>query len=309
MTTFFITLTTVAMMLVYCVPGYILIKGKYIKEDTISAFARVLLCVCSPCLQVYSMTRVEPSASLFLKMALFFIIITAIEAVMLFGGFAVLRKRGENEARMRVANVAVGFGNCAFIGVPLLEAVFPDNPEAIVYSAVYSLSMNMLGWTVASALITRDKKYISPKKVLLNPATIAFIAVLPILIFNVRIPGQIDGMIALMGRMSTPLCMLIIGMRLATSSLKNVFTSPFQYAVVAVKQFVMPLVAFFALAALPLDPVFKQTMCILCCSPVASVVLNFTELLGQGQKTAANLVLLGTLLSVITIPIMSFIVV
>ena len=86
-------------MLVYCVPGYILIKGKYITEDTISAFARVLLCVCSPCLQVYSMTRVEPSASLFLKMALFFIIITAIEAVMLFGGFAVLRKRGENDAR------------------------------------------------------------------------------------------------------------------------------------------------------------------------------------------------------------------
>jgi predicted permease len=38
--------------------------------------------------------------------------------------------------------------------------------------------------------------------------------------------------------------------------------------------------------------------------PVASVVLNFSEMLGQGQKTAANLVLLGTGLSAITIPLM-----
>jgi predicted permease len=38
--------------------------------------------------------------------------------------------------------------------------------------------------------------------------------------------------------------------------------------------------------------------------PVASVVLNFAEMLGEGQETAANLMLLGTSLSVLTIPVM-----
>jgi predicted permease len=33
-------------------------------------------------------------------------------------------------------------------------------------------------------------------------------------------------------------------------------------------------------------------------------VLNFAEMLGEGQETAANLVLLSTLFSALTIPVM-----
>ena len=38
--------------------------------------------------------------------------------------------------------------------------------------------------------------------------------------------------------------------------------------------------------------------------PVASVVLNFAEIAGEGQKKAASLVLLGTILSIVTLPLM-----
>ena len=48
-------------------------------------------------------------------------------------------------------------------------------------------------------------------------------------------------------------------------------------------------------------------MVILCATPVASVVLNFAEMLGEGQENAANLVLLGTSLSVVSIPFIVFI--
>ena len=46
-------------------------------------------------------------------------------------------------------------------------------------------------------------------------------------------------------------------------------------------------------------------MFILCAAPVASVVLNFAEMLGEGQENAANLVLLGTVFSVATLPVMT----
>lgn len=45
-------------------------------------------------------------------------------------------------------------------------------------------------------------------------------------------------------------------------------------------------------------------MFVLACCPVASVVLNFSELLGEGQEDAADMLLLGTLLSILTMPIM-----
>jgi predicted permease len=43
---------------------------------------------------------------------------------------------------------------------------------------------------------------------------------------------------------------------------------------------------------------------ILACCPVAVVVPNFAEMLGEGQKESANTVLLGTLLCIVTLPVM-----
>ena len=48
MNEFLITLATVGIMLAYAVPGYILIKVKAVKADSISAFSKLLMYVCSP---------------------------------------------------------------------------------------------------------------------------------------------------------------------------------------------------------------------------------------------------------------------
>ena len=174
-------------------------------------------------------------------------------------------------------------------------------------SVVYFLGMNLLGWTVVSAIITNDKKYISLKKAFLNPAFLSLIVALPLFFTNTRLPSEINTMVTLLGKMSTPMCMLIMGMRLATVELKSLFTDRLQYAAVFVKQIIMPLLGLLLISLFPVSTDMKRTMFILCATPVASVVLNFAEMLGEGQKTAANLVLLGTLSSLITIPLMMLI--
>ena len=102
--------------------------------------------------------------------------------------------------------------------------------------------------------------------------------------------------------------MLIMGMRLACASLKKVFLVPSQYLIVAIKQVVFPLVAFLILLLLPLDERMKSSIYILMACPVASVVLSFSEMIGEGQENASCLVLLGTLLSAITIPVMTLLI-
>jgi predicted permease len=77
-----------------------------------------------------------------------------------------------------------------------------------------------------------------------------------------------------------------------------------QYAIIVFKQMVLPLLVFLVLLPLPLDPYMKASMYIIFACPVASVILSFAEMLGEGQETAANMVLLGTSLSALTIPIM-----
>ena len=76
------------------------------------------------------------------------------------------------------------------------------------------------------------------------------------------------------------------------------------YAAVAVKAFLMPLIAFGMVYFLPIPTEVKQTFFIIAACPTASVVLNFSELCGAGQREAAASVLLSTIFSVVTLPIM-----
>jgi predicted permease len=102
--------------------------------------------------------------------------------------------------------------------------------------------------------------------------------------------------------------MFVLGMRLATVKISSIFTSPTIYISVVAKQIIMPLVVIAITFLLPLDSVMEKSMVILCSCPVASVVLNLSELIGSGQDQAANSVLLSTVLSVLTIPLISFLI-
>lgn len=301
---FTITLTAVVVMLLYAVPGYLLVRTKMIRPASIPAFATLLMYVCQPCLTIYSFQRVAFSAALVKNLLVFFALALIMQALLLGVFYLAFRKKYE-DIRYRVCTLATTLGNCTFMGVPLLEALFPEHPETVTYSLAYFLAMSVLSWTAGSYIITRDRKYISVRKLVFNPAVLSMLAAIPIFVTGLRFPEQLEGMITLLGRMTTPLCMLVMGMRLATVKLKPIFTSGLQYFAIFIKQLAMPLLAFLILRALPLDPVMRQTIFILTATPVASIVLNFAEMLGEGQETAANVVLLGTLLSVATIPLMS----
>ncbi len=303
---FMVTVSTVAIMLLYSLPGYALVKCRKIAPTSISAFATVLMYVCQSCLVVYSFQKVTYTPELFRDMLIFFALGLFMQS-MLIGLYYLIFRKKYKDVKYRIITIAGVFGNCAFMGVPLLEHLQPDYPQAVVFSAVYSISMNLIGWTVASAIIANDRKYIKVKNFLLNPAVIALCVALSLFFTGTYIGDTLIGeSVFLLGRMTTPLCMLIMGMRLASVSLKPVVTRKLNYLVLLLKQVVMPLLGLLVVFFLPISPDMKLTFYIICCCPVASVVLNFAEMLGHGQEMAANLVLLGTFMSIITIPIMMF---
>ena len=301
---FLVTVTTVGVMLLYSAPGYALVKAKKIQPTSISAFAMVLMYVCQSCLVIYSFQKVTYTPALFKNMLVFFALAVVIQSLLLGTYYLLFRKRYKN-VRYRIATIAGTFGNCAFMGVPLLEHLLPHYPNAVVFSAVYSISMNLLGWTIASAVIANDKKYIKPKNFFFNPSMIALYIALPLFFTHTSIGGNVFGdAVFLLGKMTTPLCMLIMGMRLACVPLKKVVTSRLNYFVLFLKQLVMPVLGLAVVMFLPIETNMKMAFYIICCCPIASVVLNYSEMIGEGQETAANLVLFGTFSSIVTIPVM-----
>ncbi len=276
-----ISLFAVAVLLFCAVPGYILIKRKMIGEGCIPGLSKILLYVSNPCLVVYTFSVTPFSVEKLCDIGIFALICFAVNALMLGGSYLVLRGKSK-EPIYRIMTVATTFANCAFFGIPIIEALFPEAASGlIVYTTVYAQVMNIFGWTVGSAIITRDARYISVKKMIFSPVIIGLAVALTIFVCRIPltfvIPGTdmtftlVQDIITVTGRMSTPISMLIMGMRLATMDMKAIFRNPKVYATIGVKQLVMPLVALAVLYFLPIDPLTKSTFYIISACPVASV--------------------------------------
>ena len=297
------TAVNVLVMLAYAAPGFVFVKRKMIGQESISAFAQVLLIICQPCLSIYSFNRADYTPELGIQLLQFFALGTILQLVMLILTYLVFKRKYKEDASYRVCTIAGTLGNVGFLGVPLLEALV-ENPNATAFSAVFIIGMNFISWTVASAIITGDKKYISAKKLIFNQVILTLAIALPLFITKTKLPPVLENAITVLGKMTTPLSMLILGMRLALIKFKDLFSDLKVFLFIALKLIAFPLLGLVAVQFLPLEQYVKATLIILCCCPTASVVLSFAEMFNKGQKTAANIVLVSTLLSVITIPLM-----
>lgn len=303
MTTLSISLIAVGVLFCTAVPGFIFIKRKMGDESLIKGITQILFYVCGPCLAVYTFSSAEFSTEKLIDIGIFALLCTAIQLVILGATYLVLRRKYENPLA-RVMTIATTFANSAFFGIPIIEALLPSIASSvIIYTTVYTVVMNCIGWTVGCSIISGDARFISFKKIFLNPAMIGMIIAFPIFLFEIELQANFLSMVTICARMSSPLSMLVLGMRLATvERLGSLFTDWRLYLTIAVKQIAMPLFTFGVLYFLPISYEVKAVLFVISACPVAAVVLNFSELVGKCQKQAANAVLLGTLLSIVTLP-------
>lgn len=301
--TFIITLSAVATMLLYAVPAYALGKFKIAKPEHLPLLAAILLYICTPAIIINSFQKLEFSADAVLKLGIYLVLAFLLQLIMMGGAWLITRK--SDDKKNRIATIATALGNCGFFGLPLLNALLPENPEAVIYSAVFSIAMNTIAFTFGSLIISGDRKYIKVKKIFLNPAMIGAFIAIPLFIFGIKLPDVLATALGGCVSLSTPVCMFVLGLRLSAVKLIRIFTNVSAYIAIFAKQIIMPLIAVGITLLLPFDPVMETAFVIISSCPVASVVLNLSELLGDGQKHAADCVLLGTILSILTIPVVS----
>ena len=301
------TFLTVAIIMIYAIVGLCIIRFKLIKKESIPDFAKFLMYICQPILILYSFNKATYTNELGKTLLIAAGLIIAIFAVFLTTFFLMFRKKYKEKIAYRIYTIASCFGNVGFLGVPILEAVFKNDANALAtalaISSVFLVVMNEIGWTIGSLIISQDRKYVRLVKIFLNPSIIAIYVALPLFFLGIKVPDRIDPVVTILAKMTTPLCMVILGMRLAVTNYKIVFCNYKTYIMIFIKQIVMPLVMLLFVFALPIDTTVKQALVILSSAPIASVVLNFSEMVGEGQEDAASLVLCGTILCILTMPL------
>ena len=310
MISFSVTFSNVLLMLLYLLPGFFLCKARKVRPDHLSSISVVLLYICGFALYVNALSYLDPSPELFRKMGLFLLFSLAGETLLMLLILLVIGKKRRQEFGLRMLSIATVMGNVGFFGMPVVRALFPDAPEAAVYSSMFNAALNIIAWTVCVFTLTGEKKHISLKAALLNPSMLAVFTGAVLCLLNARdwMPDILRTGFSTLGAMSTPLCMIILGVRLATMDFRTLFTTRLAWLISAGKLLVFPLFCYLLVLPFPLDPVFKGSILILAGTPCASILLNLAEIHHNGQKLAANCALLSTILSILTIPLLSLLV-
>ena len=306
MASFSVTFSNVLLTLLYLFPGFLLCKLRKVRAEHLSSVSVILLYVCGPGMFLNALTALDFSTELLRRMGLFLVFSLSGEIAMMLIILLLLGKR-RKEFSMRMLSIASVMGNVGFFGMPVVRALFPGAPEAAVYSCVFNISLNILAWTVGVFTLTGEKRYISLRAAFLNPTVLSVAAGLVLYILKAKtwLPALLQDGFRTIGAMSTPLCMLILGIRLATMDFRKLFTTPLVWLIAAGKLLIFPLFCYLLVLAFPFDPVFRGSILILAATPCASILLNLAEIHHNGQELAANCALLTTLLSVATIPLLS----
>ncbi|HCX94360.1 MAG: AEC family transporter [Eubacteriales bacterium] len=300
---FEITGLNALMLVALCLPGFFLTKANVLKEEHIKGFAVFLLYVCSPALSIYSFQQAECNMEILINIGILLLVTTFMQVLIMGIGFLINIKTYKIDGASRVATVAAAFGNVGFFGVPILQALLPDHPEAMVYSAVMSVMMNLIGWTLGMFMMSGDRKHVSVKNFLINPTTLCLLIALPLFFTNTSLPKPVMNFVEFFSKMSTPTAMTVLGMRLAFVKFRDLMDYR-QVVAIFLKLIALPLITFGIMYALPVDETLKISTYILSCMPPAAITLNFAELSNTSPKTAANIVVVGSLLVAITLPVL-----
>ena len=303
---FQVALGNVLLTLMYILPGYAACKFKKASADHLSTLSAVLVYICSPFLTISSFLQMEFSWENLGNMGLFFVATMALQSAFMAILYALFHRKYD-DSKYRILNIGAVLGNVGFFGLPIVRALLPDHPEVLCYSAIYGISMNILIFTMGVFCLTRKKEYMILKAAFLNPSFLGFCVALPLYIFGVRpyLPEALVNSMQLLGNMSTPLCMIILGIRLATVPFHQLFNRPFVYVICMAKLFLFPLFCYALVVLLPLPFSFKASILILSATPCASMILNMAEIHHCEPILPANCVMVSTLLCFMTIPVLT----
>ena len=143
---FTIALTNVLVTLCYILPGFGLCKWGKVSEKHLSTISTILVYLCSPCMIISALLQLPLTAKFAADMGLFFVITLALQLLFMLIIYLIFRKKYDNP-QYRVLTVASVMGNVSFFGMPIIKALFPNDPELMAFSCVASLALNILVFT------------------------------------------------------------------------------------------------------------------------------------------------------------------
>lgn len=278
--------------------GFILGRLKLIDDRASLGMSNLVMYVVSPCMMVVAFQRDKVAADLHN-----FLLVLGLSVVMDLISILLARLcvRDSDTARQRALQFAAVFSNCGFMGYPLMLALL--GTIGVYFGSAYVMLFNILTWTWGVWVLTGDKKYLSPRPVLLNPGVISAVIAMALYLLSIRLPPVLLQSATYFSTLNTPLPMVVLGYQLSRADLKGALRGAASWVALGLRLVILPLLALGLCLVTGLERTPAIVLVIAVSTPCAAALTMFAVKFKGDAVFSSSFVSLSTVLSVLTMPL------
>ena len=295
-------LEVMVVLFIIVILGYVACKLGYMGDKFDNKLSAIVVDITCPLLVLSSVMGDElPDRTLILPL-LGIGFLTYI--ILLIFGFWVPRLISKNHDDQGMIGFALMFANVGFIGYPIVSSIF--GPHAVFYAALLNMPNTFFIFTAGVMLIKGEYsiKQFNPK-VLVSPAMIgAFLAAI-IVALGIHTPDVIARPITMVGNITVPAALMIIGSSMAKLPIKEIVGSPKVYISSILRLVIVPLSIYFLFKACGVNSQINNINTVVIAMPVASFGTMFCLKYGRNPSLITEMTFITTLGSIITIPLIT----
>lgn len=232
-------------------------------------------------------------------------VLLAMLAVLLVVARLLPKLLGYPASQQGMVNVMTVFTNIGFMGVPMIDGIY--GKDALIYMTLLLIPFNLLFFSYVMQTIKGGGSQVEPfrLKSLLNPGMISCVLALIIYLWQFRLPYVLTASIRMLGSMTAPLAMMLLGSALMETSWKAMFNGRI-LAFTAIKMVVLPIVMTLVLKQF-VDNTYLLATCMAALATPSGNVLPLLAALYNKEAYPVSVqgVALTTAVAVVTMPLVA----
>ncbi len=290
-------------LLVIVIVGYVAGKLKYMGEDLDRRLSNIIIDITCPALILSStMGGTLPDRRLILPLLGISFLTYLLLTVVAWFLPRFLTHRIEDRGPV---GFALMFGNVGFIGYPIVDAIFGH--QAVFYAAILNVVNTLSVFTIGVMLVNGEKQRLAfqPKVLVSSPMIAAYLAILIVALGVDNIPDIISQPITMIGNITVPGALLIIGSSMSRLSWHTMLGSRVVYSTTVFRLLILPLILYAIFRILGFDTLVVNINTLIIAMPVATYGTILCLRYGKDTTLITEITFISTLLSVVTIPIVA----
>lgn len=295
-------LQVMVVLFIIVVLGYALCKLGYMGEDFDRKLSSIVVDVTCPLLILSSvMGESLPDRTLILPL-LGVGFLTYV--LLLVFGFFVPRLIAADRDDQGMIGFALMFANVGFIGYPIVSSIF--GAKAVFYAALLNMPNTFFIFTAGVMLVKGEYSVRKLNlKLLFSPAMIAAFVAALLVALDVHTPEIVARPVTMVGNITVPAALMIIGSSMARLSLHDIIGSPKVYVASVVRLGVVPLSLYFLFKVCGVSDIVNEINTVVIAMPVASFGTMFCMKYGRNPALMTEMTFITTVGSIFTIPLIT----